>query len=304
MGKNMNKKNITIEYYNTCRFVNGGDDSYHSQKIDIEELLYALKDRPIQQRTIDYNGENLMLNYIDFNKASNLWEMIFFKSRSSIIPIIVDTSGQSRQILLNDGEMISEGLCALYDPNSKILAMQRNIYACGTKGIEAFFNNFIKDFDICLESIHNIDSRKKSLLKSSKLKKFKLHVRNAKKQDIILSKGHQYNRNTDISRVIDSALAIDSYIINIEFSVGNSSNILKMTDEDFEVFQELMNNSNVTKFELGFAPDEKSNMQITDFMDSRIHDVISIIYSKAKGLDFLEIFGKMTEKFKENVFLK
>ena len=45
-------------------------------------------------------------------------------------------------------------------------------------------------------------------------------------------------------------------------------------------------------------------MQITDFMDSRIHDTIIISYKKNSSVDFSEILEKMTEKLKENLYLK
>lgn len=303
MDKKMKQKNITIEYYNTCQLNQETENTFSRDNIDISILLDSLESKTVKERTINYNGENLLLSFIDFNKESKLWELIFFKSRSSTIPIIIDTNGNSRQILLNDDEMISEALCILYDPAKQILCMQRNIYAVGTKGIEYFFSSFLK-YNIFLESIHKLDSQKKSLLKGSKLKKFKLHVRNERKKNLLPIKFKQYNKNTSICNVIDSALAVDSSIINIEFSMGNSSNIIKIEDDDFDVFQDLMNNNNVKVFELGFASDEKSNMQITDFMDSRIHDTISVSYPKGGIINFFDILKKMTEKYKNNLFFK
>lgn len=303
MDKKMNQKKITVEYYNTCQLNQEFGNNFSRDNIDISILLHSLSNKPVKERTINYNGENLLLSFIEFNNESKLWELIFFKSRSSTIPIIIDTNGNSRQIILKDNEMISEALCVLYDSSKQILCMQRNIYAVGTRGIEDFFSSFLKN-NIYLESIHKLDSQKKSLLKGSKLKKFKLHVRNEKKKNMLPIKFKQYNKNTSICKVIDSALAVDSSIINIEFSMGNSSNIIKIEDDDFDVFQDLINNNNVKVFELGFATDEKSNMQITDFMDSRIHDTMSISYPKGGIVDFKDIINRMTEKYKNNLFFK
>ena len=303
MDKKMNQKKITIEYYNTCQLNQEFGNNFSRDNIDISILLNSLSNKPVKERNINYNGENLLLSFIEFNNESKLWELIFFKSRSSTIPIIIDTNGNSRQILLKDNEMISEALCVLYDSSKQILCMQRNIYAVGTRGIEDFFSYFLKS-NIYLESIHKLDSHKKFLLKGSKLKKFKLHVRNEKNKNLLPVKFKQYNKNTSICKVIDSALAVDSSIINIEFSMGNSSNIIKIEDDDFDVFQDLMNNNNVKVLELGFAADETSNMQITDFMDSRIHDTISISYPKGGIINFKDIINKMTNKYKNNLFFK
>ncbi len=301
MDKKMNQRKITIEYYNTCQLNREYGNNFSRDTIDISVLLDSLSKKEVKDRCINYNGENLLLSFIEFNKNSRLWELIFFKSRSSTIPIIIDTNGNSRQILLKENEMISEALCILYDPSKQILCMQRNIYAVGTKGIEEFFSSFLKN-NIYLESIHNLDSKKKSILKGSKLKKFKLRIRNEKNKNLLPVKFKQYNKNTSICNVIDSALAVNSSIINVEFSMGKSSNVIKIEDDDFEVFQDLMNNNNVKNLELGFVPDERANMQITDFMDSRIHDTLSIVYAKGEIIDFKDIINKMTEKYKNNLF--
>ena len=44
-------------------------------------------------------------------------------------------------------------------------------------------------------------------------------------------------------------------------------------------------------------------MQITDFMDTRIHDTIAVPFIKGKQIEVSEILKKMTEKFKENLYL-
>ena len=45
-------------------------------------------------------------------------------------------------------------------------------------------------------------------------------------------------------------------------------------------------------------------MQITDFMDFRIHDTIYVPFTKGTPINFSEILKKMAEKFKNNLYLK
>ena len=164
--KNKNIKNITIEYYNTCVLdkVEGNTNTYTRKITDISLLLEKLKNKNVQDRTINYNGEKLLLGTIEFNTTSKLWELIFFKSRSSTVPFIINKDGNSRKILLKDDEMISEVLCVLYNADTKVLAMQRNIYAVGTKGLEDFFGYFLT-LPVYLESLQTIDAKKKTIIK-------------------------------------------------------------------------------------------------------------------------------------------
>jgi len=304
MGKVDNIKNITIEYYNVSSFVDVNQKNTSTRAAcEISDLLKELQKVEVKKRVIDYNGENLILSTITYNTISKLWELVFFKSRAATIPFIVNGSGVSRQILLKNDEMISEVLCVLYNSESKVLAMQRNVYAFGTKGLEKFFSSYLT-YPLFLDSIQILDEEKKKLFKKSKLKKFKLHVKNvANRNENASSKTGPYNKNTSICKVIDSALAVDSSIINIEFSMGNSNKVMDIQDEDFDIFEDLMNNNNVKCLELGLAPDECSTMQITDFMNFRVHDVIAIPFIKGHPIDISEILKKMTEKFKENIYL-
>ena len=299
-------KNITIEYYNVVSFVNVEQEKNSSMrdKCDIAELLEQLQSLDAKKRKIDYYGENIILSNVAYNKNSELWELVFFKSRSATIPYIVNSYGTSRQIVLENDEMISELLCVLYNPKTKVLAMQRNVFAFGSKGMEKFLSSFVNK-TLLLDSIQTLSEEKRRLFKKSKIKKFKLHVKNvaANKSNNTSVKINSYNKNTSICRAIDAALAVDSSIINIEFSMGNTSKAMNIEDEDFDIFEDLMNNANVKCLELGLAPDEHSTMQITDFMDFRIHDNISVSFIKGQPIDISEILEKMTEKFKNNIYL-
>ena len=299
------QKNITIEYYTTTSLtkVENTVDSYRNTEMDISILLQKLSQLEVSKRKINYNNELLILASISFNKNSNLWELIFYKSRSINVPFIIDSSGNSRKIVLKNGEMISEAICMLYDPNTKILAMQRNVYAVGTKGIETFLSSFSK-LPISLTCITSITENKRKLLTNLKIKKFKLVVKNVKnKKNVTKTPITQYNKNTTICKVIDSALAVNSSTINIEFSMGNSSEILHLEDSDFEVFQKLIDNNNVRSLELGCVSNQNDNMQITDFIDSRITDNIILSFNKGETIDLSILLVKMTEKMKNNIYI-
>lgn len=308
MSKRKNIKNITVEYYKVYSYTDRYNDPKTSvySELEISNLLEKLQNVDIKKRTIEYNGENVILSTIEYNKDLELWELVFFKSRSSTIPYIVNENGRSREFELDSGEMISEVLCVEYNPKTKIIAMQRNAYAFGTRCLETFLSSFLEN-PLYLESIQKIGKEKRTLFKNNKLKKLKIRVKNVApkgKKKGVNKPIKQYNKDTSICKVIDSALAINSSIINIEFSVGNSSHTIDMKDEDYEVFQDLMNNNDVKCLEVGLAPDEHSTMQITDFMDFRVHDIVSVPFTKGHQIDISDILKKMAEKFKENIYLQ
>lgn len=308
MSLGSKKKNITIEYYKVCAYDTDENDNSTAiiKECEISHLLEILQKEDAQSRTIDYIGEYVILSTIEYDEVSKLWKMVFFKSRSSTPPFITNKNGASRKIELNNDEMISEALCVEYDPKTCIIIMQRNVYAFGTKCLETFLSSFL-NYSIVLESIQNLNQEKRKLLKKNVVKKFKLRIKNVskgKKDKNDNGSIFQYKKNTTICKVIDSALAVNTAIINIEFSVANSSKAINIQDEDFDVFQDLMNNNNVKCLEIGFAPDEYSTMQITDFMDLRVHDIITLQCTRGNPINTSEILDKMIEKYKENLYLE
>lgn len=297
-----NNKRITIEYYEVRSYVdvNKKKNTGTLARCDISGLLNRLQGLDVKGRTVEYNGENLILSEINYNENTELWELVFFKSRSFTVPFIVNKDGKKRKIQLKNGEMISEVLCVEYNPKLRVIAMQRNVYACGTKGLEMFFSKLAKKM-ISLASIQMINEERKLFFRKSIVKKFRLHIKNVGKGSNTIS---PYNKGTTICKVIDAAVAMNSTIINIEFSVGNSSKKIDMKKEDFEVLEDLMGNNNVKCMELGFAPDEKATMQITDFMDIRVKDEISVPSIKGQPIDITEILSQMTIKFNNNEYIK
>lgn len=303
MKAGINKKAITVEYYNLCTYVDvdGKNNTKTLANLDIGELLDFLSKTDVQKRKIDYNGESIVLSDINYNNETELWELVFFKSRSSTIPFITDGFGKSRKIVLNDDETISEVLCVEYDSYKKVLAMQRNVYAFGTRGLESFFSYFVKK-QISLVSIQNV--AKKSFIKGYKLKKIRIHIKKPLGNNSNDECNKLYNKNTSICRVLDAALAVNSSIIDIKFSVANSSKFIKIESDDYDIFEDLANNSDVKNLELGFAPDEKSSMQITDYMDLRIHDTIFLPFVKGEPLNVSELLKCIATKYKENIYFK
>ena len=120
MNQVRNVKNITIEYYSTCSLVETSkrNNEYSHAKTDITNLLKSLQNKAVKERSIYYNGENLILTSITYNKTTKLWELVFFKSRTATVPFIINSDGNSREIILEKDEMISQAIPAYKSPSN------------------------------------------------------------------------------------------------------------------------------------------------------------------------------------------
>ena len=305
--KNYNRiKNITIEYYKVYTYEESQNNknTITEKELEVSPLLEKLQQLNKKQKNIYSKEGYIALHSIKYNQKTNLWELVFFKERDNFAPFILDKkNGNVRNLILKNDEMISEILCVEYNPKINVFAIQRNIYAFGKKSLENFFASNL-NVNFILRPIGKLNKETEKILKKGVVKKFKLHIKNVADKNGEISTPPRYNKHTALCNVINSAMSINSQIINIEFSVGKSSKKIAIQDDDFEVFDDLMENNNVKSLELGIAPDENSTMQITDFIKFRVRDIISIPIIKGQTIEIPKLLEAITKKFKENMYLK
>jgi hypothetical protein len=295
----MNKliKNMSIEYYKTYSFVDR-EKKLEERPVDISDFLEKLSKTDINKRIMPYNGEKLILKSIKLNN-NNLWELLFLKTTNNKIPYIINDYGDSvKDIELDKNENIAQEICILYDANKKIVVVQRNVYAVGIRGIEDFLNLYMVQYPIKFVSINRLGNDK--IIDHSLMKKLSIIVHNPKKND--KSKDEQISKinfkNSNLSRILQNSMETGCSVLNLDLSMGNVKDLLKLQKEDIEMFQELIGNKDVKKLEIGTVPDEKASMQITDFVNIREKDIISVSIEEKKSIDINNIFKHMTNKYK------
>lgn len=293
MKKDIEKK-ITIEYYKVTglkKYLDG----YEEDILDISDMLGRISNMDLNKRIINYAGEKLILKEIYFEDG--LWILTFYKTTNSVVPLITDNTGNiTKNIDLSEEENITQPLCLIYDPYKRVIAMQRNVFAVGTKGIEEFFNSFEYDGAIMLRNMVLADN-KKVYCDNSNVKKISFIVhKNTKTNKFIKPK----LRDTNLCKMIDNAMDFGGTIVNIDISMGNKKELLNMQKKDFEYIDELINNSDVKKFEIGTVSDEEVTMQTTDLVNCRIRDVVKITFSKGQTIPLNMLIDEMKNKIKTN----
>lgn len=302
--KKIINKNIIIEYYKINSLKKNVDNNtYQELEIDITPFLEKMKEMNVKDRKIQYNGEFIFLQTIDKNINTGIWELIFYKTTNGCIPDILDKNGDIKKYIeLDDDESLSQPVCMLYDSKKMVAVMQRNVFAVNTRGIETFIESYMKAYSIKFRIFSNEVKKEKILLNKERVKKIKIavHIQKNKKEKPTYS----YIKKTKISEIFTNALETQCGIINIELSMGNTKDVINLQNEDFELFEELLNNKDIKKMEIGTINDYDSTMQITDFIDVRIKDIITIQIDKGKTIDKKEVLKQMYEKYIKNKSVK
>ena len=69
-----------------------------------------MQEHKVEKRCLNYKGELVILTTIEYNKNTELWELVFFKGRASNLPFIVNKNGDLRDLSLDSDEMLSKVL--------------------------------------------------------------------------------------------------------------------------------------------------------------------------------------------------
>ncbi len=81
------------------------------------------------------------LDRCEFDSDCKLWCLSFLRLRETNIPSIAKEESEAEPIELGDDEFIGEEARALYDVQTRILTLQRNVHSLGPTGIETYLNS-------------------------------------------------------------------------------------------------------------------------------------------------------------------
>ncbi len=136
---NKNKKtNIKINYYYVITVEEG-----KKKVVDIGVNLHELSAMPEEKRILPDNDGNIQLKKIKYDDENKRWELDFLKNGidSNFKTTLGDKTETAEK--LEDNEFIGYECCAIYDEESKILAIQNNRRSISFNGITRFLNHHL-----------------------------------------------------------------------------------------------------------------------------------------------------------------
>lgn len=136
---NKNKKtNIKINYYYVITVEEG-----EKKVVDIGRNLHILNSIPEEKRILSDNDGNIQLKKINYDDENKRWELDFLKNGtdSNFKTTLGDNTETAEK--LEDNEFIGYECCAIYDEESKILAIQNNKRSTSFNGIRRFLNHYL-----------------------------------------------------------------------------------------------------------------------------------------------------------------
>lgn len=127
---------VNLEYYNQER------DVYTRELCDLSALFEALVGQDIADRSFEANGEIARVQQIEF--IEDLWEIHFLRIRKKDFPLRANDNGDIGYFDdFSDEEGFGEEVSVIFDPQTHVLMMRRNMFSIAPSAISNYFTTLV-----------------------------------------------------------------------------------------------------------------------------------------------------------------
>lgn len=261
-------KKVQFDYFKVYRcFVRNGQ--LIEELCNLNEVLEALDELTVADTTRACMSEQARVQFLNFDRNTNLWEIQLLRLREHNVPGIADEDGAYDIIILEDNRYVGEFASALYDVEEEILVLHRNRNSITPSGLEEYLSNIANGYTFRLKPIvSNRDVRDYIDGKLYRKISMRVHTENLNELD-----GDRNARG--IVAALRNLANLNGATIKIDVSLGHGRRDHTLCDDlintalnDLEEFDGV----NYIKLDIKDAPDTK--VETVDLLSNRIKDVV------------------------------
>ncbi|MCI8520597.1 MAG: hypothetical protein HFE51_10500 [Clostridia bacterium] len=294
------KKNIKLEYFRvTCRELQDMDTSSVPDSmfdlyrwIDVFDTDFS----GIEDKTFMYAGERARLD--DIYKTENYWVLDFLRLRDSNLPKRAYENKQTEDMQLDDDEYMGEEAIAIYDPETNVLALQRNRNSLSVTGIEKYLNDVWQHRDnnvIYLRPILSeidLDAILKKTDKDYRKIRFKIaDTDNLQEAD--------YD-NSPLGQILKGVGKYQGAFVDVTISMGHFRDKSLNDVAVNNTLNELVNNASTKKAEISIKEDADAPVEIIDLLSDKLSDYVQIEYELKKSIPSNILVVNLLKQYKQS----
>lgn len=253
--------------------------------------LEILSNVPMEERVFDFNNEVVQLKHVEL--VDNRWWHLSFLRLKDDSPFKTTLNTPAVAVELEADEFIGEEVCAIFDIQSNILAMQNNRYSLSYRGMAQFFTKFIElgDYIRCdfipltypkrytEISDEEFVTYKSLILNFADMKKLKEFAGEDKFLDELSSLGNHLNAITG----------------KAEFGVGRSNK--KLDKAPLSKLVNLCKQHRDSIQTLKVKMVDNDTIRVIDLINCKLEDEITIFVSKEDPKTFNKILNQISDVF-------
>lgn len=307
----LKSKNLRIDYYHVIdlksmkdevgnehideQFLNLSDFFRRLAYMDVTERNSKTNSGEIIRFQIIKNKEHFKIKNSDGSKYC-YWELEILKERSSSVPGVATKSGEYNPINVEDGDLLSEDISALYDSKTCVMAVLRKQEGLSPSGIAKVLTKMMPNSEIEL----------RPLISKQALEQFTSDMIYRSIQ-VSMINNQSLSDKPSLLGILDDSNELEAPTINVKFSIGKSGKreqSMRYTAV-FNKITHLLSNPNVTLLKLSAKQSKTEKAKLYDLINEREHDLIKLEFSKqnpithSRAFDAIEqCYFKKLNKFK------
>ncbi|MFC0525790.1 DUF6731 family protein [Pontibacillus salicampi] len=262
----MPKKNVRFDYFKVWSdYFNETTNMMEQSLTDLTEAIKAAQSIDVSRRILVVGDDVARLQNIKFN--NNKWELHFMRIRKQGFPVRTKDDGTVNFFDdMEDDEGLGEEVSALYDPQTHVIMIRRNMFSLSPSAIANFFTTIVggPGFSIYFKPL--VHPRAMELIQNDHLIRgatvYVSDVKNAKSRTKF-SLGRLTNKTEDINESVNYSIKIS---LNQKGSKKNSNIPI------YEELQELEEDANVESIEVRTKANEDAKVEYVDLVKHRLTD--------------------------------
>lgn len=294
-------KNLRIDYYHIIdlkskkdefgnehieeKFLNLSDFFRRLANMDVAERNSKTNSGEIIRFQIIKNKEHFKIKNSDGSKYC-YWELEILKERSSSIPGVATKSGEYNPINVEDGDLLSEDISALYDSQTCIMAVLRKQEGLSPSGIAKVLTKMMSGSEIEL----------RPLMSKQALEQFTSEMIYRSIQ-VSMINNHSLSDKPSLWGILDDSNELKAPTINFKLSIGKAGKREQSMSFDAisNKLKHLISNSNVTLLKLSAKPSKTENAKLYDLINEREHDFVKLEFSKQNPITHIRAFDAIEQ---------
>lgn len=142
--KDMINRNVRFDYFQLYCIEKNDEGKKIERLFDFFQWMNVMNDiEKINDRTITYNTERIRIDNLRIEPKTEYGLVHFARLRQSNVPSITAlTRDNFKDVTLKADEYLAEDISALYDQETHVLMLQRNIHSLSPTGVADYINYF------------------------------------------------------------------------------------------------------------------------------------------------------------------
>lgn len=288
---------------------------------DLTEFASMMKEKNIEERNWEYNGDTIRLKKFSFDE-NDILHMQFERLNDIDIPYIATPSMvEDKDVALGEDEFIASDINAIFDISNSVLMLQRNFKSLSPKAVFSYINHYWnKDKDENQKEIIEfepiVNPRVFTQAKQSECYK-KLTIKTANRFE---EKATSFQRLQDsfdgvLGKIIKDIQPLNSLNVEVSFTTSRKKDdVMDDNQVNYLIKQIEDNKSEFSKAELSIV-DEHNKTEILNLLNALLIDsyrftivpksrLRSDVVQDAMKLIYLPINGGKDRKSEINMILR